>query len=188
MRQFAKNRRTGLVAGCIAAAFLAHVPVMAQSAPPATKSISAREPLEIKLVRSKVAITGGKEALTSAATAKPGEILQDVATYTNTSPSVLTRLEATLPVPVNTELVMGSARPANALASTDGKNFYPMPLMQRIKQAGGGESEQAVPLSEYRFLRWPVGNLPASGSRVFSARFRVVDDLPAVASGSGNKQ
>jgi len=186
MRLFARNCRIGWAVSCVFAGVLAQaVPVMGQTA--ATKASTVREPLEIKLVRNKVTVTGGKEILTSAATARPGEILQEVATYTNKSDAALTSLEATLPVPVNTELVMASAKPGSALASTDGKNFSAMPLKRRIRQARGVESEQEVAVSEYKFLRWRVAKLPAAGSMVFSARFKVLDDAPAISAGDGKQ-
>ncbi len=43
------------------------------------------DPLQIKLVRSKVVIDRGREVMESAALAKPGDILEEVATYTNTA-------------------------------------------------------------------------------------------------------
>ena len=85
------------------------------------------DPLQIKLVRTKVVQDKGREVMDSAAVAKPGEILEDVATYTNTSKGSLKNLVATLPVPANTEIVLASVKPANAKASTDGKTFSAMP-------------------------------------------------------------
>ena len=151
--------------------------ISAQSAQPKGAATSATvEPLEIKLERTKIVIIDNKESRSSAATAKPGEILEDTATYTNKSAAALKGLEATLPVPVNTELVMGSVSPANARASTDGENFSTIPLTRKIKQANGVEVEQAVPLSEYRYLRWYPGELAAQKSLAFSARFKVAND------------
>jgi uncharacterized repeat protein (TIGR01451 family) len=135
----------------------------------------AQDPLEIKLERRKVVSVGGKEALDSAAVAKPGDVLVETATYTNKSKGALTKVEATLPVPPNTELVMGSVTPEGAKASLDGAIFGAIPLKRKIKNAKGVEIEQAVALSEYRFLRWYPGELPAGKSLAFSARFKVAD-------------
>ena len=126
MRLFAKNRRRDqLAAGAGAFAMLVALssPSVAQTGDVAAKAHTANDPLLIKLVRNKVTMQAGKESLVSAATAKPGDVLQEVARYTNTSSAALTQLEATLPVPANTELVMDSARPAGALGSTDGENL-----------------------------------------------------------------
>ena len=151
--------------------------ISAQAAQPKGAATSANvEPLEIKLERAKIVSADNKETRQSAAIAKPGEILEETATYTNKSAAALKGLEATLPVPINTELVMGSVSPANAKASTDGKNFSTIPLTRKIKQANGVEVEQAVPLSEYRYLRWYPGELAAQKSLAFSARFKVASD------------
>ena len=157
-----------------------------KAAPPvAAKSQPNPEPLEVKLVRSRVVLVDGKETLQSAATAKPGEILEEVATYTNKSKSPLKSLEATLPIPPNTELLMSSMRPANAKASADGREFFAMPLKRKARQANGVEIEQPVPLSEYRYLRWYAGDLAAEKSLTFSARFKVSNDGPSAVSPAG---
>jgi len=133
------------------------------------------DPLQIKLVRSKVVQDKGREVMESAVTARPGEVLEDVATYTNTTKAALKNVEATLPVPANTELVMASIKPAAAKASTDGKTFSTMPLKRKVKQANGVEVETPVPLSEYRYLRWYPGELAPDKPLAFSARFKVAD-------------
>lgn len=135
----------------------------------------ATDPLLIKLVRSKVMLESGREIFKSAATAKPGDILEEAATYTNTSKTALKGLEATLPVPGNTELVMASIKPANAKASVDGKTFANVPLVQKVRQPNGIEVEQPVPLGQYRYLRWYPGELAAEKSMTVTARFKVAD-------------
>jgi uncharacterized repeat protein (TIGR01451 family) len=133
------------------------------------------EPLQITLVRSKVILAGAKEVMQSAAIAQPGETLEEVATYTNTSKAALKNLEATLPIPPNTELVVASIKPANAKASIDGKNFSKVPLSRKVKLPSGVEIEQPVPLSEYRYLRWYPGELRPDRPLIFSARFKVAN-------------
>jgi hypothetical protein len=149
-------------------------PKAAPANAPARKSQSA-DPLEIKLERRKVVLSGGKETLESAASAKPGDIFEETATYTNKSKGLLSKVEATLPVPPNTELIMGSVKPNAAKASVDGANFAPFPLKRKVKQPNGVEVEQPVPLSEYRYLRWYPGDMAAGAALVFSARFKVSD-------------
>lgn len=119
------------------------------------------EPLQIKLVRSKVVLETGQEGV------------EDVATYTNISQGTLRNLVATLPVPKYTELVVASVRPANAKASIDGKNFFNVPLVRKQVQANGVKVEQLVPLNEYRYLRWYPGELAPDKPLDFSARFKV---------------
>jgi hypothetical protein len=131
------------------------------------------EPLIVTLERKKIVITGGRESMVSAEVAKPGDVLFEVATYTNRTKKALGGFQATLPVPQNTELVEGTAEPNGALASVDGKNFSPMPLKRKAKQANGVEIEQLVPLVEYRYLRWPQGEIGPEKAVRYSARFRV---------------
>ena len=136
---------------------------------------STEVPLEIKLARRKVIVIDGKETTQNAITAKPGDMLEDVATYTNKSGGVLKVPQVSLPVPQNTEIILNSVKPASAFASTDGVNFSPIPLMTKVKQANGVEVEQSAALSQYRFLRWYPGQLAAGQSLVYSTRFKVSD-------------
>lgn len=138
---------------------------------------AADNPLNIRLERSKIIVIAGKESLQNAITAKPGDVLQDVATYTNKSSRALSGVEATLPVPANTELIMSTVTPATARASVDGTNFSAMPLKRKVMQANGVEVEQAVAMSEYRYLRWYPGEIGAKQSIVFSAQFRVAEGV-----------
>ena len=91
-----------------------------------------------------------------------------------------------MPVPVGTTFIADSAQPAQAQASTDSIRFAPMPLMRTVKQPDGKERQEAVPLAEYRALRWEIGTLAAGGSAVVSLRARI-DDTPAVSSGTKPK-
>ncbi len=136
---------------------------------------STEAPLEIKLARRKVIVIDGKETTQDAITAKPGDVLEDVATYTNKSGGVLKVPQVSLPVPQNTEIILNSVKPALAFASTDGVNFSPMPLNTKAKQANGVEVVQPASLSQYRFLRWYPGQLAAGQSLVYSTRFKVSD-------------
>jgi len=152
---------------------------------PATKSKpdnNKADPLKTTLVRSKVATIDGKEVLQNAEVAKPGDILEDVVTYLNTTKLPLKGVEATLPVPPYTELVLTSVRPSSAKASLDGVNFAPIPLKRRVRQSNGVEVEQNVPLSEYKYLRWSAVDLPAEKSLVVSARFRLATATSATPS------
>ena len=110
-----------------------------------------------------------------AATAKPGDVLEDVATYTNKTSRELVVPNATLPVPANTELILSSVNPAPALASVDGINYFALPLKTTVAEANGVVVEKPVAVSQYRFLRWLPGKLASMQSVAYSARFKVVD-------------
>jgi uncharacterized repeat protein (TIGR01451 family) len=133
-------------------------------------------PLVTKLEARKV-VRGadGKETLAPADSAKPGDVIEYVATYRNTSKQPLRNLEATLPIPQNTEFVPGSANPAGAKASLDAQNYAAMPL-KRTTVKDGKPVEALVPAREYRSLRWSAGELPAEKTATFVARVKVIDD------------
>ena len=174
MQQIKMQRVTQVVMP-IAMLFAMGLPVAMAQRATSDRQPAAADPLQIKLVRSKVVLDRGREVQESASVAKPGEILEEVATYTNTSRSALKNLEATLPVPANTELVMASVKPANVHASADGKAFATLPLVRKMRQPGGVEVDQPVPLAEYRYLRWYPGELAPGKSMSFSARFKVAN-------------
>jgi hypothetical protein len=176
------SRRISALA--IAIFYMATVSVaLAQKNAGNTQRVPA-DPLQIKLFRSKVAFEGGREVLQDASLARPGEILEEVATYTNISQAALKNLEATLPVPSNTEVVIASIKPASALASVDGKTFSKIPLTRKARLPSGVEVEQPVPLSEYRYLRWYPGDLAPEKPISFSARFKVANS-PAATNNAG---
>jgi uncharacterized repeat protein (TIGR01451 family) len=136
-------------------------------------------PVESKLEARKVVMKDGKESFESGAAAKPGDTIEYVATYTNKGRTPVSKFEATLPIPANTELVANSLKPADAKASTGGTQYDTVPLKRKIKQPDGKEIEQTVPLSEYRSLRWAQNELAAGASASFVARVKVADDRPA---------
>ena len=153
------------------------VSAMAQPAPAATKPAVAN-PVEIRLERKKVVVADGKETLVSADSAKPGDLIEETATYTNRSKKTF-RVEATLPVPTFTEFVAGTATPANAMASADGKTFSSMPLKRQVKKPNGVMTEEIVATSEYKSLRWGAINLAPEKQFVASARFRLRESSTA---------
>lgn len=135
--------------------------------------------VESKLEVSKVVVKEGKEQLEPASAAKPGDILQYVASYTNKGRAGVSNLEATLPIPSNTELIIESIKPPGAKASTGGSVFSEVPLKRKVRQTNGAEFEQVVPAREYRSLRWYPGALAAGATVSFTARVKVVDDRQA---------
>jgi uncharacterized repeat protein (TIGR01451 family) len=141
-------------------------PVMAQLAGnQAPKSVEAR--LSVFQVGKNA---DGKEALLPAEKAAPGETLEYQTLYQNNSQAAVKSLAATLPLPPGLAYVAGSARPANAQASIDGKSFAAIPLKVMVKAPSGKLEEQLVPYSDYRALRWNVGDLPVNEKVTVSAR------------------
>jgi uncharacterized repeat protein (TIGR01451 family) len=134
---------------------------------------AAAEGVDVKLVGQKVVVNAGKEALVEATEARPGDTIEYRATYSNKGKDLARKLEATLPVPADMQLIGSTVRPTGALASIDNRKFEPMPLKRKVKLADGREELRDVPLSEYRALRWQLGDLAAGASQVVSARMQV---------------
>lgn len=130
--------------------------------------------VEVKLAQYKVVKkAGGKEGFVAADKIKPGDTIEYRASYRNTTQKTLSQLFANLPVPPQTEYVSGSAQPARVEASLDGAEFGAVPLMRKVKQADGTTVERAVPVAEYKVLRWNVGDLKAGQTIAVSARMKV---------------
>jgi len=132
-------------------------------------------PIETRLeARTVVRAADGKESFAPATAAKPGDVIEYAATYRNLSRQPVRNLEATLPIPSNTEFVPGSAKPAAAKASLDSRTWGDMPLKRKVLR-DGREVEEQVPFREYRYLRWYPGELGGEKSMTFTARVRVVE-------------
>jgi uncharacterized repeat protein (TIGR01451 family) len=154
------------------AALLATAFAQAQTPP------KANGPLETRLEQQKVTrAADGKEILVAADAVRPGEVIEYKATYRNTGPQPLRNVEATLPIPPNTEFVPGSLKPGNAKASLDGRAFADMPLKRTVTR-DGKQVQEEVPAREYRALRWYPGELGAEKTLAYTARVKVVDDRP----------
>jgi uncharacterized repeat protein (TIGR01451 family) len=132
--------------------------------------------LETRLEARKVVATAdGKEAYAPADQARPGDVIEYVATYRNTTRQPVRNLDATLPIPAETEFLPDTDKPAGARASLDGTTWGAMPLKRTVKR-DGRDVEEAVPARDYRFLRWHTDTLGAEKSAAFTARVRVIDD------------
>ena len=131
---------------------------------------AVKSDVEVVLKQLKVVKHGDNEALEAAERIKPGEIVEYQTTYRNVSKHADGQLQATLPIPAETEYLPGSARPAAVQASVDGVNYAELPLRKKIKTAGGQLVEQDIRLSEYRSLRWTIGELEAGRKATVSAR------------------
>jgi uncharacterized repeat protein (TIGR01451 family) len=127
-----------------------------------------------EMTASKLAMEGRKETKVSASEAKPGDVIEYSVVYRNRDANVARNVMATMPVPKGMEFLPKTASPMEVMASLDGAHFAAVPLMRKVKQADGTEAEQMVPFSEYRFLRWSLGELPANGSKSVSARMRIL--------------
>ncbi len=161
-------------------------PVTRASTTPTT-SAALSEPIRAALARKKVVVKAGVEVLENADAVKPGDIIEESATYSNVSDKTISQFVAQLPVPSNTELILNSLKPSLALASLDGAQFAPVPLKRPAPQPSSPQKGALlaatvlvpIPLVQYRFLRWSQNEVSPGKSVTVSARFRVLgDNLP----------
>jgi len=151
----------------------AAVAVLIAAASFAPALVHADGDVRVILQAARVTTTNSREVLASAAKAKPGEILEYRAVYQNDGKRDVRQLMATLPIPSGVEYLPRTAAPAVVLASLDGRSFAAVPLTRKERMADGREVIREIPASEYRFLRWAVGTLPAKQARTVTARVRV---------------
>ncbi len=129
--------------------------------------------VHVTLQAARVTMTNNREVLASAAQAKPGEILEYRAVYTNDGKRAVRQLLATLPIPAGVEYLPRTAAPTVVLASLDGVSYAAVPLTRKERTADGREVIREIPASQYRFLRWAVGTLAAKQACTVTARVRV---------------
>jgi hypothetical protein len=159
-----KNRSIRTLCCVLFAFSLGAAEVFAQAASDVAVTLKAQ-----KVLRTKE----GREVLQVADRAMPGEIIQYDALYKNQSRNSVRHLAPTLPIPQGLEYVADSAKPAPSKASLDGKSFAPIPLMRQVVLANGQTKQEQVPYSEYRALRWELGDLDAGKTALISARARL---------------
>ena len=107
---------------------------------------------------------------------EPADVLEYRVTYRNNTGAVAKAIVATLPVPATgMEYVADSGAPRVMQASLDGKTYAAVPLTRVVTLPDGKRETQLIPASEYRFLRWTLGDLPAGGETQISARVRLAD-------------
>jgi uncharacterized repeat protein (TIGR01451 family) len=121
----------------------------------------------------KVLHQDGKEVLEPTDRVKPGDLVEYKAIYHNKGKSSAKNVLATLPIPEGMEYQANTAAPQQVQASTDGTVFAPVPLRRAMPVAGGKAEVREVPYTEYRFLRWALGELAAGKQKTVSARVQV---------------
>ncbi|MGA2366485.1 MAG: hypothetical protein ABSG12_13450 [Steroidobacteraceae bacterium] len=130
-------------------------------------------PITSELQVQKVQAVDGDTNNKPASVSKPGDVLEYHLSYSNHTSGAVSGLVAKLPIPVGTTLTDLPKLSPDAEASTDGTHFAPLPLTHVVKRADGSEQRVAVPLEEYRSLRWNLGTLPANAVKQVQARVRV---------------
>jgi hypothetical protein len=102
-----------------------------------------------------------------------GGVVEYRATYTNHGAAPLKGARGTVPLPDWAEYIGGSAVPAKITASLDGVSFAAPPLKRAPSTPAARTAAADVPPREYRFLRWPLGDLAPGASVTVVFRVRV---------------
>jgi len=135
---------------------------------------AAAEPLTVTLSLFRIQLEAqGKEELIPAPSVKPGDLVEYQAVYVNVSDQPLRNVQATLPLPDYMEYLGGSAFPVSVMASADGLDFGPEPLMRLVPDKEGKIISEPVPFSEYKALRWQIPLLEAGKEITVKARAKI---------------
>lgn len=129
--------------------------------------------VKVLLIASKIINADGTEKKESGDKAKPGDVIEYVAEYKNPDKSSVKDVVATLPVPAGMEYLPNTAMPSQVMASTSDGKFAPVPLKRAVRGADGKVTQELVPYSEYRSLRWGLGDLSGGTSKSVRARMKV---------------
>jgi hypothetical protein len=142
----------------------------AQSPAVLQDSAVAQSALKVELKQFLVTQEAGKEVLKPADAVKPNDLIEYRAVYANQSARVVRDVTAELPIPVSLEYQASTARPRlTAQVTVDGNRYGTEPLMRELP---GGKKEP-IPPSQYRRLRWTVGQIEPGAKFEVSARARV---------------
>ena len=138
---------------------------------------SAENTVSVAMHAYKVVTTAKGTKLVATDAAMPGDTIEYQVTYSNTGTAPAHDVLATLPVPkAGLAYVADSAMPAAVQASVDGVTYAPMPLVRTVIRNGQPVTE-TVPVAEYRFLRWKLGEIKPGASSTVSSRMRL-DSAP----------
>jgi uncharacterized repeat protein (TIGR01451 family) len=129
--------------------------------------------VKVLLVASKIVKLNGNEQKQPGDKAKPGDVIEYVAEYKNLDKKAVLNVVATLPVPSGMEYLPQTATPERAMASTDDVNYSSIPLRKNVRGADGKTVQQMVPYTEYRSLRWELGEIGGGASKSVKARMKV---------------
>ena len=127
-----------------------------------------------QLSAHQVRIERGSEVFSDAEQAKPGDIIEYRAVYTNDGGAAIRDVHGTMAVPEGTAYLSGSARPPRFETRLSGEAGYRIaPPTREIVDANGAARTVAIPAANYRELRWALGELRPGQAKTVSARVRV---------------
>src|SRR5450432_4940685 len=136
-------------------------------------SLNSWAEVKVVLTATKIVQVNGAEQRQPGEKAKPGDVIEYVADYKNIEKSAVSSVKATLPVPSGMEYIPETAVPNQVMASTDDVHYASVPLKRNVKRADGKVIQELVPYSEYRSLRWDLGEIAAGAVKSVKARMKV---------------
>ena len=136
-------------------------------------SLNSWAEVKVVLTATKIVQVNGAEQRQPGEKAKPGDVIEYVADYKNIEKSSVSNVKATLPVPSGMEYIPETAVPNQVMASTDDVHYASVPLKRNVKRADGKVVQELVPYSEYRSLRWDLGEIAAGAVKSVTARMKV---------------
>ena len=135
--------------------------------------VFAADDVSVQLHAFKVTGAANAQKLVPTTEALPGDTIEYQVTYRNGGITPARDVLATLPVPKGgVSYLADSAKPAAVQASLDGSTYAPVPLTRTVTR-NGKQLTETVPVSEYRFLRWKLGEIAPGKSITVSSRMRL---------------
>lgn len=125
-------------------------------------------PLSASLAVQSVEVEeGGKETLSSAEAAAPGDLLQYTGRYSNVSPEPLPGLVINGPIPANTSFVKAGLAVSHKAAFEvliDGEPWQGLPAYKTVSLPDGTQNRVEAEASDYRQVRWRLADALAPGA------------------------
>lgn len=126
-----------------------------------------KEPLTVDFsVLKQVASETGASAWVAGQEAKPGDLLQYTAVYTNSGQRRLSSIKAIIPIPAEVSCLVETAQPTPTEASLDGVAFVPW----EVALAAVADTENPASI---RSIRWSVAELQPEAKFEASVRAKV---------------
>lgn len=164
------RRNRSIVAGAVAAAMLAVMPLAAWAQPKVSITVKAEKEVSVtakgKQVKKRLAAKG----------VHPGEEIIYTLTYLNSGTEAARNVVISDPIPAGTSYIPGSASESGDLAfSIDkGKSFKKATLLTYEVKGGSGKAEKKVAApEEYTDIRWTIPQVPAGGKGSVTFKVKV---------------
>jgi len=116
----------------------------------------------------------GRTVLEKAERAHPGDIIEYQLTYKNSGRTTIRSLTPVLPIPEGMVFIPDTTNAIRLVASLDGKSYSEVPIKREVKDDDGNVELVAVPLEEYRFLKWFIVELKSEKDVLLKARMQVM--------------